>query len=57
MPAGNPACAWAPLEPGELRRTGISAIGDVPWGTHFCQFYQHKQDLIDILVPYSSRLG
>ena len=27
-------------------------IGRVPWGTHFCQFYQTKQDLIDILVPY-----
>jgi hypothetical protein len=36
----------------ELRKTGIDVIGDVPWGTHFCQFYQTKQDLIDILVPY-----
>jgi hypothetical protein len=24
----------------------------VPWGTHFCQFYNTKEDLIDILVPY-----
>jgi len=36
----------------ELRNSGIDVIGDVPWGTHFCQFYQTKQDLIDILVPY-----
>lgn len=36
----------------ELRKTGIELIGDVPWGTHFCQFYQTKEDLIDILVPY-----
>jgi PAS domain S-box-containing protein len=36
----------------ELRKTGIDPIGDVPWGTHFCQFYRTKQDLIDILVPY-----
>jgi hypothetical protein len=36
----------------ELRKTGIPVIGDVPWGTHFCQFYQTKDDLIDILVPY-----
>lgn len=36
----------------ELRETGIDIIGDVPWGTHFCQFYQTKKDLIDILVPY-----
>jgi PAS domain S-box-containing protein len=32
--------------------TGIDVIGDVPWGTHFCQFYQTKQDLIDVLTPY-----
>jgi PAS domain S-box-containing protein len=36
----------------ELRDSGIDVIGRVPWGTHFCQFYQTKQDLIDILVPY-----
>jgi PAS domain S-box-containing protein len=35
-----------------LRKTGLAAIGDVPWGTHFCQFYQTKRDLLDILVPY-----
>jgi PAS domain S-box-containing protein len=37
---------------GELRNSGIDVIGSVPWGTHFCQFYQTKQDLIEILVPY-----
>lgn len=36
----------------ELRKSGIDLIGDVPWGTHFCQFYQTKENLIDILVPY-----
>ncbi len=36
----------------EIRHSGIDVIGDVPWGTHFCQFYKTKQDLIDILVPY-----
>jgi PAS domain S-box-containing protein len=36
----------------EPRNSGIDVIGGVPWGTHFCQFYQTKQDLIDILVPY-----
>jgi PAS domain S-box-containing protein len=35
-----------------LRNTGIDVIGLAPWGTHFCQFYQTQQDLIDILVPY-----
>ncbi len=36
----------------ELRKTSIEAIGNVPWGTHFCQFYQTKEDLTEILVPY-----
>ncbi|MEN6320080.1 MAG: PAS domain S-box protein [Syntrophaceae bacterium] len=36
----------------ELRRTGNSLTGDVPWGTHFCLFYKTKEDLLDILVPY-----
>ncbi|KKG10043.1 PAS domain S-box protein [Methanosarcina sp. 2.H.A.1B.4] len=35
-----------------LRKSGIDNIRDIPWGTHFCQFYQTKEDLIDILVPY-----
>ena len=36
----------------DLRETGIGIIGAVPWGMHFCQFYQTKRDLLDILVPY-----
>ncbi|HIH22218.1 TPA: PAS domain S-box protein [Candidatus Micrarchaeota archaeon] len=35
-----------------MRKTGIDILGDLPWGTHFCQFYQTKEDLVDILVPY-----
>jgi hypothetical protein len=35
-----------------VRNSGIDIIGGVPWGTHFCQFYQTKEDLMDILVPY-----
>lgn len=35
-----------------MRSTGIEVIGDVPWGTHFCQFYDTRQDLVDIVVPY-----
>jgi len=37
---------------GKLRETGIDVVDGVPWGTHFCQFYQTKEDLLDILVPY-----
>jgi PAS domain S-box-containing protein len=36
----------------DLRKTGIDIIGGVPWGTHFCQFYENGQDLLDILIPY-----
>ena len=36
----------------ELRKTGISVVGDMPWGTHFCCFYETQEDLLDILVPY-----
>lgn len=36
----------------ELRKTGIEILGDAPWGTHFCQFYHTREDLLDILVPY-----
>ncbi|NQT00384.1 MAG: MEDS domain-containing protein [Planctomycetes bacterium] len=36
----------------KLRKTSIDVVGNVPWGTHFCQFYQTKEDLIGILVPY-----
>lgn len=34
------------------RSFGIDLIGPIAWGTHLCQFYESKQDLIDILVPY-----
>lgn len=36
----------------KMRDSGINVIGDISWGTHFCQFYQTKEDLIDFLVPY-----
>ena len=37
---------------GKNRDSGIALVGALPWGTHFCQFYETKQDMIDILVPY-----
>jgi len=39
-------------EKNKLRRTGINALGNLPWGSHFCHFYETNQDLLDILVPY-----
>ncbi|MFH1309284.1 MAG: MEDS domain-containing protein [Candidatus Omnitrophota bacterium] len=35
-----------------LRKTGLNLLKEVPWGTHLCQFYRTKEDLIEILVPY-----
>ena len=35
-----------------LRQTGISVVGDVPWGTHFFLFHETEEDLIDACVPY-----
>ena len=36
----------------ELRKTGISVLGDVRWGTHFCYFYETKEDLLETQVLY-----
>lgn len=38
--------------PSEMRRTGVEVVGDVPWGTHFCLFYETKADLLEVLVSY-----
>ena len=27
-------------------------MGDIPWGSHLCQFYETRQDLLDCLVPF-----
>jgi PAS domain S-box-containing protein len=36
----------------DKRKSGISLIDNLPWGSHFCQFYQTGKDLLDIFVPY-----
>lgn len=36
----------------QLRNSGIEILGDIPWGSHFCQFYETKKDLLKLLVPY-----
>ncbi len=36
----------------ETRKTGIDAVGDMPWGTHFCLFYETKEDLLDMSISY-----
>src|ERR1700731_4538562 len=36
----------------EMRRSGISVVGDRPWGTHFCNFYESGKDLFHMLLSY-----
>lgn len=36
----------------KLVPSGIPAIGDIPWGGHFCHFYATAEDLADSLVPF-----
>jgi hypothetical protein len=26
----------------EMRKTGVDVVGDMPWGTHFCLFYETR---------------
>jgi len=35
-----------------LRNSGIQPLGDVPWGTHFCLFYDTDADLTEVSVSY-----
>ena len=32
--------------------TGIQGVGKIPWGSHFCNFYDNQIDLADCLVPF-----
>ncbi len=36
----------------EMRKTGVDVVGDMPWGTHFCLFYETLADLLETLVSY-----
>ncbi len=36
----------------EMRKTGVDAIGDMPWGTHLCLFYETTADLLETTVAY-----
>jgi C4-dicarboxylate-specific signal transduction histidine kinase len=36
----------------EMRKTGVDVVGDMPWGTHFCLFYETRADLLETLVAY-----
>ena len=34
------------------RKSGIKGMDEVAWGTHLCQFYQSKEDLLNFLAPF-----
>jgi signal transduction histidine kinase len=34
------------------RKTGIEVLSEMPWGTHFCLFYETKDDLLGTVAPY-----
>jgi PAS domain S-box-containing protein len=36
----------------EMRKTGVDVVGDIPWGTHFCLFYETRADLLETVVSY-----
>jgi signal transduction histidine kinase len=40
------------MRPVSLRKTGLDVLGERPWGTHFCVFYETNDDLVEILIPY-----
>jgi signal transduction histidine kinase len=40
------------MQPVPLRKTGLDVLGERPWGTHFCVFYETNDDLVEILIPY-----
>jgi DNA-binding CsgD family transcriptional regulator len=39
-------------EDSSLRRTGIRLLGEIPWGTHVCVFYETREDLLDTATAY-----
>lgn len=35
-----------------IRDSGLSVVGDVPWGTHFSLYYKNRRDLLEVVVPF-----
>ena len=36
----------------DMRKTGIDVVGNMPWGSHFCLFYETKADLLETAISY-----
>ena len=41
-------------EDSNLRRTGIRLLGEIPWGTHVCVFYE---TMVELVRKVSSRVA
>jgi hypothetical protein len=37
---------------GRMRKTGLRVLGDVPWGQHVAFFYERKEHLLELCVPF-----
>jgi len=35
-----------------LRRPGVNILGDMPWGSHVCMFYESKDDLLETVALF-----
>jgi PAS domain S-box-containing protein len=35
-----------------IRVSGVDVVGNIPWGTHFCQFHQINKELMNVVIPY-----
>src|SRR5437660_12075101 len=36
----------------DMLKTGVDVVGDMPWVTHFCLFYETGADLLETVVSY-----
>ncbi len=36
----------------KFRKSGLTELGHVPWGTHICQLYKTQEDIYQIAVPF-----
>ena len=34
------------------RPSDLDELGHIPWGSHFCLFYETKEDLLEVALPY-----
>jgi len=36
----------------KFRKSGIKELGNIPWGTHICQFYRSEEDTFKLTAPF-----